>query len=309
MMLTFLSLCARVSHKKSIVNSTPGVKTMQTPIGLAVSPRDIHFATDQAHGRAWMAGDPVATAVFNALSLTFPDGERLFMDAVRNYRSNLSGKLLEDAKGFIAQEAIHTREHVGLNAGLDRSHYPIDEIEADIKGRLTFLRTRGRVAMLGVTIAMEHFTAMMADLFLEEPEFWDGVPEDLARLWQWHAMEETEHKAVAFDVFQEISKNWKPSQRYGLRVRIMLIMTVMFVSNITKFSSMLLIADGMKPWKAKLSVLGYLLGKPGLFRKSWKSYWDWFRPGFHPWHQDNSATLKAWQDRFEVAVSQQVAAE
>jgi predicted metal-dependent hydrolase len=225
-----------------------------------------------------MAGDPVATAVFNALSLTFPDGERLFMDAVRNYRSNLSGKLLEDAKGFIAQEAIHTREHVGLNAGLDRSHYPIDEIEANIKGRLAFLRTRGRVAMLGVTIAMEHFTAMMADLFLEEPEFWDGVPEDLARLWQWHAMEETEHKAVAFDVFQEISKNWKPSQRYGLRVRIMLIMTVMFVSNITKFSSMLLIADGMKPWKARLSVLGYLFGKPGLFRKSWKSYWDWFRP-------------------------------
>ena len=256
-----------------------------------------------------MAGDPVATAVFNALSLTFPDGERLFMDAVRNYRSNLSGKLLEDAKGFIAQEAIHTREHVGLNAGLDRSHYPIDEIEAHIKGRLTFLRTRGRVAMLAVTIAMEHFTAMMADLFLEEPEFWDGVPEDLARLWQWHAMEETEHKAVAFDVFQEISKNWKPSQRYGLRVRIMLLMTVMFVSNITTFSSMLLIADGMKPWKARLSVLGYLFAKPGLFRKSWKAYWDWFRPGFHPWHQDNSATLKAWQDRFEVAVPQPVAAE
>jgi uncharacterized protein len=282
---------------------------MQTPDTVCVVPRDIHFATQSAHGRAWMAGDPVATAVFNALSLTFPDGERLFMDAVRNYRAGLSGKLLEDAKNFIAQEAIHTREHVGLNAGLDRSHYPLDEIEANIKGRLTFLRIKGRVAMLAVTIAMEHFTAMMADLFLEDPEFWNGVPEDLARLWQWHAMEETEHKAVAFDVFQEISKTWKPSQRYGLRARIMLVMTVMFVANITKFASMLLIADGMKPWKARLSVLGYLFGKPGLFRKSWKAYWDWFRPGFHPWHQDNSATLHRWQNQFAVAAPHPLAAE
>jgi predicted metal-dependent hydrolase len=280
-----------------------------TPQDVAVTPRDLHFSMEGASERAWLGGDPVGTAVFNALSLTFPDGERLFMDAVRNYRPQLSGKLLADANAFITQEAIHSREHVGLNAALDRSRYPVAEIEDELKRRMVLARGRGPIAMLSVTIALEHFTAMMADLFLEEPEFWDGVPEDLARLWQWHAMEETEHKAVAFDVFQEISKNWKPSQRYGLRVRIMLIMTVMFVSNITTFSSMLLIADGMKPWKARLSVLGYLFGKPGLFRKSWKAYWDWFRPGFHPWHHDNSATLKAWQDRFAVAVPQAVAAE
>lgn len=282
---------------------------MQTPDTLTVVPRDIRFATEMAQGQAWMAGDPVATAVFNALSLTFPDGERLFMDAVRSYRSNLSGKLLENAKAFIAQEAIHTREHVGLNAGLDRSHYPVDEIETQIRKRLAFLRSRGRVAMLAVTIAMEHFTAMMADLFLERPEFWEGVPEDLARLWQWHAMEETEHKAVAFDVFQEISKTWKPRQRYALRARIMMIMTVMFVSNIINYASMLLVADGMKPWQAKLRVIGYLFGKPGLFRKSWGAYWDWYRPGFHPWHHDNSATLKVWQEKFSAPAPQPIAAE
>jgi len=106
--------------------TAPHAATKTTPDDLTVTPRDIHFATQAASGKAWLGGDPVATAVFNAMSLTFPDGERLFMDAVRHYRGELKGKLLEDAKAFIKQEAIHSREHVALNGGLDRDHYPID---------------------------------------------------------------------------------------------------------------------------------------------------------------------------------------
>jgi uncharacterized protein len=252
--------------------------TMRAPADHTITPRDIRFDTQAHHGQNWMGGDPVATAVFNALSLTFPDGERLFMDAVRNYRDQLSGKLLAEARAFIAQEAIHSREHVGLNAG-----------------------GRGKVPMLGVTIALEHFTAMMADLFLEDPAFWEGVPEDLVRMWQWHAMEESEHKAVAFDVFCEISKDWTPLQRYRVRAQTMVISTILFSSNITRYSAKLLMADGMGPWKAHLSVLNYLFGKPGLFRKSWKAYWDWFRPNFHPWDHDNSAKLDQWRATFAPA--------
>ena len=275
--------------------------TMRAPADHTITPRDIRFDTQAHHGQNWMGGDPVATAVFNALSLTFPDGERLFMDAVRNYRDQLSGKLLAEARAFIAQEAIHSREHVGLNAGLDRSHYPVDEIETEMRSRLEFLRGRGKVPMLGVTIALEHFTAMMADLFLEDPAFWEGVPEDLVRMWQWHAMEESEHKAVAFDVFCEISKDWTPLQRYRVRAQTMVISTILFSSNITRYSAKLLMADGMGPWKAHLSVLNYLFGKPGLFRKSWKAYWDWFRPNFHPWDHDNSAKLDQWRATFAPA--------
>src|SRR5512137_2531947 len=102
---------------------------MQTPADIAVLPRDIHFPTESAHGTAWLGGDPIATAVFNALSLTFPDGERLFIDSVRAFRGGLQGKLADDVRAFIAQEAMHSREHASLNAQLDRSHYPVDRIE------------------------------------------------------------------------------------------------------------------------------------------------------------------------------------
>lgn len=269
-----------------------------TPQDLSVLPRDIRFPTEAAKSAAWLGGDRVATAVFNALSLTFPDGERLFMDAVRNYRPRLSGKLLADANAFIAQEAIHSREHVSLNAELDRAHYPVDAIETELRNRLKFARGRGPVAMLAITIALEHFTAMMADLFLEDDRFFKGAPEDVARLWRWHAMEETEHKAVAFDVFQVVSKDWSPLQRYSVRARVMFFITILFTLNITRFSSRLLAADGMNLWAARGRVLWYLFGKPGLFRKSWRAYWDWYRPGFHPWDHDNRATLARWQAAF-----------
>ena len=211
--------------------ASPAAKT--APHDLTITPRDIHFATQSASGQAWLGGDPVGTAVFNAMSLTFPDGERLFMDAVRHYRGELKGKLLEDAKAFIKQEAIHSREHVALNGGLDRAHYPVDEIETEIRQRIAITRERGPIAMLGVTIALEHFTAMMAEVTLEDGSVFDGTHEDILRLWQWHALEETEHKAVAFDVFQQVTAHWKPRQRYFLRLRVMMIVTLLFTSNIS----------------------------------------------------------------------------
>ena len=273
---------------------------MRSSPDIQVTPRDMRFNTQGAANSAWLGGDATAPAVFNALSLTFPIGERLFIDSVRNYRDQLSGALLAETKAFIAQEAIHSREHVGLNAGLDRSHYPVDAIDAEMAKRFDFLRSRGPVAMLAVTISLEHFTAMMADWFLEDETFWNGAPEDMTRLWQWHAMEETEHKAVCFDVFRQISGHWTPLQRYIVRTRAMIISTVLFTLNITRFASMLLQADGVPAWRARLSALNYLFGRPGLFRKSWRSYWDWFRPSFHPWDHDNRRLLEIWRPRFQT---------
>jgi predicted metal-dependent hydrolase len=106
-----------------------------TPADVQIPPRDIRFDVADAKTGHWLGGDPVGTAVFNALSITFPDGERMFMDAVRHYRGEVSGKLAEDVRGFIAQEAIHSREHHALNQLIDRSRYPVEELEAFVRER------------------------------------------------------------------------------------------------------------------------------------------------------------------------------
>lgn len=286
-------------------------RVKQTPAEISVRPRNLRFdvATGvQARGIAhWMGGDPVATAVFNAMSLTFPDGEKMFIDAVKHFRPQVqeqgNGKLLDEIQGFIAQEGIHAREHAGLNRFIDRTHYPVEKIEAMIRARIDMARERGPYAMLFSTIALEHFTAMMAEDHMAHPELFDGTPAEIERLWRWHAIEETEHKAVAFDVFQAVTRHWSPAQRWRRRMLSMMIVTWNFTRNIAKYSAMLLEADGYAPDAARKAVRSYLWGKPGLFRRGWRTYFAWYRPGFHPWDVDNRAQLTGWKAAYDSAAA------
>jgi len=265
---------------------------------VSITPRNIRFVEDLPEAATWLGGDRIATAVFNALSLTFPDGERMFMDAVRHYKPMLSGALLEEANAFIAQEAIHTREHVSLNKVMDGGHYPLEKIRAHIKKDIEFAASLGPMTQLAATISLEHFTAMLGDSIMIDTTMLDAAPQDVRRLWQWHALEETEHKAVAFDVFNVATADWSNLRRYITRVRAMVFTTIQFTMNITSYSSQLLQADGMSRGRATASVMWFLFGKPAFFRKGMRGYWNWYKPGFHPWQHDNRALLDTWRARF-----------
>jgi predicted metal-dependent hydrolase len=271
--------------------------TMALRGAVTITPRNIRFMQALPQAATWLGGDIVATALFNALSLTFPDGERMFMDSVRHYKDLLSGPLLRDANDFIAQEAIHTREHVSLNKVLEGADYPLERIRTHIKNDIAIAERLGPLTMLGATISLEHFTAMLGDSILRNPAQLDGAPEDVKRLWLWHALEETEHKAVAFDVFNKATEHMADWRRYLIRVRAMLITTVDFIVNITYYTSLLLAADGMGRGRATLKTLWFLFGKPAFFRKGMQGYWSWYRPGFHPWQHDNRALLETWRQK------------
>jgi predicted metal-dependent hydrolase len=273
----------------------------RTPDTVTIAPRDIRFDVDAAKQGHWLGGDPVGTAVFNALSLTFPDGERLFIDAVKNYRGELSGKLLDDVRGFIAQEAIHSREHHALNQLIDRNKYPVHEVEAEVQERIAFSRSRGPMRMLIATIALEHFTAMMAEMHAVHQNLFEKVEPGIERMWRWHAMEETEHKAVAYDVFMEVTKDWSPLQRYLRRTISMAIITYFFTRNIAQYAARLLEADGYAPDTALKAVKDFVWRKPGLFSRGWKTYLAWYRPGFHPWDQDTRALVADWKAEFDAS--------
>lgn len=279
-----------------------------TPADVPVPARDIRFDFADAQAGHWLGGDPVGTAVFNALSLTFPDGERMFMDAVRHYRDRVDGKLAEDVRGFLAQEAIHSREHHGLNQLIDRTRYPVAEVEAAVRERVTFARSRGPMRMLLGTIALEHFTAMMADVHAANQHLFDHAHPAVERLWRWHAMEETEHKAVAFDVFMAATKDWGPLKRYMRRTITMAIIGFLFTRNITNYAARLLEADGYSHKDALKAVKRYVWRSPGIFSKGWKTYLAWYRPGFHPWDHDNRALIARWKAEFDAAVPQPRAA-
>jgi len=274
-----------------------------TPADVAIPARDIHFDVAAAREGHWLGGDPVGTAVFNALSLTFPDGERMFVEAVRHYRNSVSGKLAEDVRGFVAQEAIHAREHHTLNQLIDRNRYPVAEIEASVRERIAFARSRGPMRMLISTIALEHFTAMMAEAHARHRNLFEATAPGIERMWRWHAVEETEHKAVAYDVFLHASRHWRPWQRYFRRTLAMALITYFFTRNITHYAARLLEADGYSYKQAVKLVKAYVWRKPGLFSRNAKTYFAWYRPGFHPWDEDNRALVAAWKAEFDAAAA------
>ena len=273
-------------------------ETMPPGAAVSITPRNIRFMQRLPAAATWLGGDRAATAVFNAMSLTFPDGERMFMDAVRHYKPLLSGQLLEEANAFIAQEAIHTRGHVSLNKVMDGAHYPLERIRAHIKREMDMTEKLGPMAMLAATIALEHFTAMLGDSLMRDRRTLDGTPDDVRRLWEWHALEETEHKAVAFDVFNVATANWPAWRRYMVRLQVMLITTLRFNMHIIYYASLLLQADGMSRAGGTWRAFWYLFGKPGFFRRGMRGYWSWYKPGFHPWQHDNRGLLEDWRAKY-----------
>jgi hypothetical protein len=142
---------------------------------------------------------------------------------------------------------------------------------------------------LAITCALEHFTAILAEQMLTEPDIYNGFDASMQKLWLWHAVEESEHKAVAFDVYQEMVGD------YRLRVRAMAITTFFFIMHTTWFQARLLKADGklfdVRMW---LKGLDRMWGRKGHFRKLIPSYLQYYRRDFHPWQHDNRAELAKW---------------
>jgi len=66
---------------------------------------------------------------------------------------------------------------------------------------------------------------------------------------------------------------------------------------------MMLEADGYTPRDAKRAVKRFLWKSPGLFSSGWRTYLAWYRPGFHPWDQDNRALVAGWKSELEASLA------
>ena len=261
--------------------------SVPTPADLTITPRDLKVDRNTRNARWWHGGDPVATAYFNALSAAFPQGETFFIESVRRYRDSVHEPLRQQIAAFVQQEAMHTREHVVFNKLLRTAGYDLTAIDAEVRRRVDEARGRPHVVQLALTVALEHFTAIMAYSLLTEREPLPGAPEEIVRLWQWHAIEEIEHKAVAYDTFLAVTQNMSGLKRWLLRCHVMGLVSVQFwYSNFQRMADFFR-QDGINTPRTWWRVAKYLLVKPGMMRRIFWDYLRFFGPGFHPWHRDD----------------------
>ena len=279
-----------------------GKQAVPTPADLTITVRDQRFGRVDKPGRWWLNGDPIATAWHNALSATFPRGEAFFVEAVKAHRDGTPDKLAAEIRAFVRQEINHTREHVVLNKAATEAGYDLSSIDRRIEENLALTKDRPVIFNLAVTMALEHYTAMMAHDFLANPKHFAGAHGETADLWRWHAMEEIEHKGVAYDTWLHATKDWSRYRRWKLKSIMMLIVTGSFIKNRWTDTTELLRQDGITGPGVKLKLAWYLFGSPGIMRRVFPAWCAYFLPGFHPWNHDDRALIGKTESEFTDAV-------
>jgi uncharacterized protein len=268
--------------------------TLPTPADLSITPRDRRFGRDATTPRLWHGGRVEATAIYNALSATFPIGEAYFVESVRKFREGAPPKLAEEIKGFTTQEAIHSREHDAFNKRAEQSGYDLSKLEQRVADRLSITRHRPPIVNVAATMALEHFTAILAHQLLANPRHLAGAEAEAADLWRWHAVEEIEHKGVAYDTWLFATRDWPRYKRWKVKAKIMLLVTRNFLVDRTAGSLELMRQDGVTGLRAWWLLMTYLWVRPGMFRKIGGAWLSYFLPGFHPWKVDDRHLLGAY---------------
>ena len=256
--------------------------------------RNVDFAFADVP-RDWAHDDAYETTFLNALSLLFPEGEQFFVRSVKRFADQITDPELErEVVGFIGQEAMHGREHRAFNEMLVGHGYrEARRVEANLKSFLAFitkiLTPHGRLA---ATCALEHFTAMLAEALLRDPRMRDPMHPSVRSLWLWHALEESEHKAVAFDVYRATGGG------YARRCAIMVAATIIFFIAHGIVQTRLMLTRGIlwKPWKWARGATRFFV-YPAFFTRLIPTWLAYFKPGFHPNDHDTNALLGEWREQ------------
>jgi len=238
--------------------------------------------------RHWCGGDAFRTALFNALSMSFPVGEQLFIDSVKKGLAALPAERREamaaEVQGFIGQEATHRRIHERFNAQLAAQGF-VNHWERRIlarRARLLEPVAEAR-AWAGVTAATEHWTAIFAQHLLAHPGLLAGAEPRLAALWQWHSAEELEHRSTAFDLYRALGGNelWRRRLFRIVSLNFVLDTARQTVNNLWHDGTLLRPSTWASAWRT-------LFGREGLVRRGFGPWRAYLRPDFHPLQGDGS---------------------
>jgi uncharacterized protein len=264
------------------------------------------FDLDGDIPKYWFGGDAFKSRFFDAMSLLFPEGEKFFIACVRDYRDQIRDPELQaQVKDFMYQEGQHGMVHTKFNNRLKAQGIAVDEIlRRQNEVMFGFFRKRfSKAYTLGQTAAAEHMTALMAHGFFGTDMFADADPR-IRAMYAWHAVEEIEHKAVAYDVYDKVARGG-----YWKRVLSMLQVSLTFPLHVFVIMNHMFKVDGVQN-RLRLWVRGlwWLYGPGGLYPRLLPHYLTYFKPGFHPWQHGDMSIYRQWVDAFNARGGNAIAA-
>lgn len=275
------------------------VHPSRTPPSVTITPMALGLPLGDDTPTCWFAGNLFLTHFMNAFSGILPQGEHFMIESVRGCRERVRDdrELQKQISGFIGQEAYHSIAHEAFNALMAARGFPFASQEAFTARVLRSVSGLPEAYRMAVTGAVEHFTAMFGKLVLSHPEVIADVHPTLQPVFIWHALEELEHKAVAFDLCQATDDS------YARRVAGLCIATAAVTACVVYGQARFMWQD--KSWLEGRAVAGglwWMFGfgkKAGYFRKMIPDYLAFFRPGFHPWQDDSRELIMRWKPELQ----------
>jgi len=249
----------------------------------------------------WFDNNPAITEFLHALSVVFPQGEKFFIDSVVHFRDRIEDPTLqEQVKGFVSQEMQHSAQHVKYNQRIEQEYgHKILNVDKFVAFILSIPRAVGtKLGLLAITCALEHFTATMADLFLNTPQgkaTLAKMPLHHRTLWIWHALEETEHKAVAYDVYVAMGGG------YIRRIINYFIVTIFFILFLSWIHLYFLFNRGLLfTFSSYKSMFTFFFVEPGLATRLFPYWKDYLRKDFHPWQHQNAFLIQQYAQTLDL---------
>lgn len=239
--------------------------------------------------RHWLAGSPTATAIANGVNLLFPHGERFFVRSVNHYLGRIDDPALRaQIKGFFGQEGRHAREHDRFAAVMRAQGYELDRFLAAYVRLADAIEARTPPRLrLAVTAACEHFTALLAEGAFSG-QFLDAAHPAMRALLAWHAAEELEHKAVAYDVLQRIDPSY--------RTRVLgLVLATALLGGFWIWATATLLRQDRVTSRGALRELRALPPREGVLRRVFvRGIRQYLRRDFHPSDNPDEELAAAW---------------
>jgi uncharacterized protein len=268
-----------------------------------MKPRNIihrkpNFTFEEEFEKHWLGGSPFKTHFLNSLTLIFPTGEKYFIRSINKVLKKVKKKnLKQEAYQFIKQEAQHSMEHEKFFKVLERQGYDIRKLVGILDKLVTnyFEPFFSKESNMAITSGLEHITALLAEISLEE-NFLKEAPQKLQELFNWHAAEEIEHRAVAFDVLKEIDDSYQ-KRLLGITVAYVLMSAYAGVSTVHLLhqDKLLFKKETVKDFTSMFFT------DEKLFFKAVSIFFRYLDPDFHPDKQDIDELSESFFNVFQMA--------
>ena len=261
---------------------------------LPIERRRVKFDFSDIEDKYFYGGNPQVSAFFAGLSVSFPPGEGEFIKSVKLFEDQITDERLKtEVKNFAHQEAHHSLQHKMLNKRLVELGYDIAVVEKIMQQKLSEREQNWSPARrLARTVAAEHVTATWANWSLQNEKRMAQFPTSLRHMLQCHAIEEIEHKSVAFDVYKHCVDN-----QLLLNWEFRLFLYYEFPLSLTLMTRGLLKKQGYKATREDRAVFkDFLFSKEdGMVTSLMPHFRAFTKRGFHPWALDDSGLVGDWK--------------